>query len=473
MSIDIQPPRQPLSRDDSEAASNLLSYADQGLFLTLRSMDQESIIQAAWIYEHPLDEAGLRRFHQNFGYGIAGRSIERSVLPFGRHRWVASPGAPLDIEFCSPRTRSELAAWLDERAQLPVDPEWGPGWRLGVLPMTDGSTAVTLTGSHALGDGIAASMQVFQAVLGMRTDLGYPPANSRTRTRALLADLRQAARDMPDTLRALVALVKFLSREWRKNRQTARALPAKRRTPALPAIPAMELERNVILPAVFLTIDIEQWDATAQRLGGNGHSLLAGFGAKIAQRIGRLGDDGDVTLLIPISQRDSLDDGRANAVAMATAKVDPAGIERDLSAARAAMRGAVSKARSEPDQLAEVMALVPWVPRRAMRGMADITFGFTADRPVFCSNVGDMPAEIMRADGTDAEYMFIRGIDRRVTREALERRSGLLTVMSARAGGTVIMSVVGYEPGQPNTREWLRDVVDATLADFGLTGHIE
>lgn len=476
MSIEIQP-SQPLSSSESDApaeAANLLSYADQGLFLTLRSMDQESIIQAAWIYEHPLDEAGLRRFHQNFGYGVAGRSIERSALPFGRHRWVAAPGAPTDIEFCSPRERSELMAWLDERAQLPVDPEWGPGWRIGVLPMTDGSTAVTLTGSHALGDGIAASMQVFQAVVGMRTDLGYPPPKSRTRTRAVLADLRQTFRDLPDTGRALVALVRFLYQERSQRRLAAavKQLPA----PAvkqLPAVSAEELQRNVVLPAVFVTIDIAQWDGTAKRLAGNGHSLLAGFGAKIAQRIGRLGDDGDVTLLIPISQRTSLDDGRANAVVMATAKVDPAGIEGDLSAARTAMREAVSKARTEPDLLTEVMPLVPWLPRRAMRGMADATFGFTADRPVFCSNVGDMPAEIMRADGTDAEYVFIRGIDRRVTRDALERRSGLLTVMSGRAGGTVILSVVGYEPGAPNTRAWLRDVVDATLADFGLTGHIE
>ena len=470
MSIEIQPAAASSSNSGPASPadeSNLLSYADQGLFLTLRAMDQESIIQATWIYEHPLDEAGLQRFHQNFGYGVAGRSIERSALPFGRHRWVASPGAPTDIEFCSPRPRSEFSAWLDERAQLPVDPEWGPGWRIGVLPMTDGSTAVCMTGSHALGDGIAASMQVFQAVVGMRTDLGYPPPKSRTRARAALADLRQAVRDVPDAWRALVALARFLYRDRAHGRTKA---PAMRQ---LSAIPAEELQRNVVLPGVFVTIDAAEWDGVAVRLGGNGHSLLAGLGAKIAQRIGRLGDDGDVTLLIPISQRTSMDDGRANAVVMATAKVDPAGIESDLSAARAAMRSAVDKARTEPDLLADVMALVPWVPRRAMRAMADATFGFTADRPVFCSNVGDLPAEIMRADGTDAEYIFIRGIDRRVTREALERRSGLLTVMSGRAAGKVILSVVGFQPGQLNTAAWLRNVVVAVLADFGLNGRVE
>jgi hypothetical protein len=79
----------------------------------------------------------------------------------------------------------------------------------------------------------------------------------------------------------------------------------------------------------------------------------------------------------------------------------------------------------------------------------------------------------MRADGTDAECLFFRGIDRRVTREALERRSGLLTVMAGRASGKVCMSVVGYEPGQQNTSVWLRDAVVAVLAEFALTGHVE
>jgi len=180
-----------------------------------------------------------------------------------------------------------------------------------------------------------------------------------------------------------------------------------------------------------------------------------------------------VTLLIPISERESLDDDRANAVSMANAKIDPTGVATDLSAARTAMRNSVQKARDEPDQLAGIMALIPWVPKRAMRGIADTAFGFSADIPVFCSNVGDLPAEMLRADGTEAEYMFIRGIDRRVTREALEKRSGLLTVMAGRVGGRVLMSIVAYQPGWDNTRAALREVVVSALTDFGLNARIE
>lgn len=444
--------------------ANLLSYADQGMFLALRETDQESIIQAVWIYEHPVDYDGLRRFNENFGYGITGRLIERSPVPFGRHRWVSVPGAPLDIEIYSPRSRSELSDWVDEYAQLPMDPEYGPGWRIGVLPMTDGATAVCLAGSHALGDGIAAALRVVEAVFGTRTDLGYPPPKSRTRRQAIKADLRQAARDLPETGRAIKAAVRLLA-DRRKQPKAPRPQPA---------LPAGDLKRTVMLPGVFVTLDVAEWDATAARLGGNAHSLLAGFAARVAANMGRLNpQNSTATVLIPISQREMFNDGRANAVVIASVTLDPEGIDKDLTAARSAMRAAVQKARDEPDEMAAVLPLVPWLPKRAMRGMADATFGLSADQPVFCSNVGDLPAEILRIDGTEAEYLFIRGIDRRVTREALERRRGLLTVMAGRIGGRVLMSVVGYHPGFDNTKTALREVVSRTLTEFGVDGRIE
>lgn len=463
--VAVRPVRKFLSRRGSaERPANLLSFADQGLFLTLRATDQESIMQATWVYEHPLDHEGLARFHDNFGYGAAGRLIERSPLPFGRHRWVASPGPAVGLETSPARERAALTDWLDERAQLPVDPEFGPGWRIGVLPMTDGSTAVTLTGSHGLADGIAAAIQIVQAVLGMRTDLGYPPPHHRTRTRAVIADLGQTLRDLPKTFRALFALVKLLLRQRGQH-----ALP---RPPA--GSYAGDPGENVMLPAVFATLDLNEWDSTAARLGGNGHSLLAGLAAKLAQRLGRVNpQDGSVTVLIPISERASVDDGRANAVVVASTRLDPDGVEHDLGPARSAMRDSVDKARREPDQLAEIMPLVPWVPKRAAKLLTDAAFGFTADLPVFCSNVGDLPPEMLRADGTEAEYLFIRGIDRRVTREALERRSGLLTVMAGRVGGRLVLSVVSYQPGAENTKEHLREVLSAAFADYSLRGRIE
>lgn len=468
MSVEARPTWRRFRRRATETAhsDNLLGYTDQTLFIATRATDQEAIIQATWIYEHPVDYEALHRFYNNFGYGLAGRLIERSPLPFGRHRWVSSLGAPLDIEIAEPRPRSELSDWCDERSQLPVDAERGPGWRIGILPMTDGSTAISMCGSHCLGDGIAAAMRAFEAINGITPDLGYPKPGSRTRSQAIVEDLWQTARDFPATLKALRALIALLYKR-RAELRRPKSSPTK-------GIPEFELRQNVLLPAVSLSVDLIAWDARAKELKGNGHSLIAGFAAKIAEHIGRVNtQDGTVTLMTPISDRALADtDNRANAVAIANVKFDPTGVCTDLTGARDAMREGVKSARAETDEVADILPLIPWLPKRAVGGMAGAALGFSADLPVSCSNVGDLPPELLGIDGTQAEYLFFRGTDRRVTREALERRHGLLTILAARMGGHNLITVVAYQPGWDNTKEKLREVVEQTLAEFNLPGKI-
>ena len=161
-------------------------------------------MQIVWIYEHPVDFDKLRRTYRNAGYGLMGRRIERSPLPFGRHRWVSAVGQSLDIDFAEcARPRAELTDWVDERAQLPVDPECGPGWHAAVLPLTDGSTAATVVISHCLADGVAGLILIFEAITDNVRDLGYPPPHSRTRLRAAVSDLRETVQDLPQSARAL------------------------------------------------------------------------------------------------------------------------------------------------------------------------------------------------------------------------------------------------------------------------------
>ena len=123
---------------------------------------------------------GLRRFHRNLGCGLLGRRIERSPLPFARDRWVkAAASEDIDIA-ATPRRRADVSAWADERARLPIDPEWGPGWHLGVLPLEDGGTAVSLVASHTVVDAVGFGQAIADAAEGRTRDLGYPPAGSRT-----------------------------------------------------------------------------------------------------------------------------------------------------------------------------------------------------------------------------------------------------------------------------------------------------
>ena len=445
---------------------NRLSFTDQVMFLAVRATGQESVVQAVWVYEHPVDFDGLRRVHRNFGYGLLGRRIEPSPLPFGRHRWVSSQGPTTDIDIAEcARPRAELSDWADERAQLPIDPEWGPAWHWGVLPLTDGSTAVSMVASHCLADGFGGFATLVDAVNGNIRDFDYPPPRSRTRRRAMVSDARQTVQDAPEVARTLGVAAKLA---FRRRHDFARS-KASRPT----AILGDGADCNVVVPAVTIYVDLDDWDARAKTLSGTSHSLVAGFAAKLGERMGRRrSDDGAVTLNIPVSDR-TQDDTRANAVLLADVSVDPTQVTTDLSGVRVAIRQGLKTAREVPDPALRLLPLTPFIPKRAVKRGADVMFGFAADLPVSCSNLGDLDPAIGRPDGTDAEYVMLRGVDRYVTRQALEQRRGLLTVVAGRIVGKMSVNIVAYQPGGKNSKAHLRELAGHTLAEFDLTGVID
>ena len=422
-------------------------------------------MQIVWIYEHPVDFDRLRRTYRNVGYGLMGRRIERSPLPFGRHRWVSAVGQPLDIDFAEcARPRAELSDWVDERAQLPVDPECGPGWHAAVLPLTDGSTAVTVVISHCLADGVAGLILIFEAITDNIRDLGYPPPHSRTRLRAAVSDLRETVQDLPQSARALREAAKLV---FRGRHDIAR--PAASRITSTLGDGA---DGKVIVPAVTIYVDLEDWDARANTLGGTSYSLFAGVAAKLGEHLGRCRSaDGTVTLLIPFSDR-TLDDTRAMAMSFAKVSVDPTQVTTDLSDARVIIKEALKTAREAPDPAQQILPLTPFIPKRAVQRIGDLMFGF-ADSAVLCSNLGDLPAEIASLDGTAAEYVMLRGVDQNVTRQYIESVGGQLVVVGGRLLGKMSMSVIAYQPGGKNSKQDLRELVARTLAEFGLTGRID
>ncbi|OCB54629.1 hypothetical protein A5722_19860 [Mycobacterium vulneris] len=440
---------------------NRLSYTDQAMFLALRATGEESMAQLVWVYERPVDLDAVRKLHENLGFGLFGRRIETSALPFGRHRWVSAtgPAAPLDIAG-SARPRHELTDWADERAGLPIDPETGPGWRLGVLPMTDGSTAISLEISHCLTDGMGAVLTITDAMKGIRRELGYPAPQSRTRFRALKSDARETLLSLPEVGRTLAKTVRLA---YQRRGDISRSAPP-------PQVGyAGDPDAEVQVPVISVFVDLDAWDRRAEELQGNSHSLLAGFAARLGARLGRQrADDGAVSLLIPIADREE-NDTRANAVSLDSIAVNPAPVTTDLSDARAVIRAGFKKRREEPDESLELLPLIPFVPKIAVKRGADVLFGF-ADLPVSCTNLGDLDPELGRADGTDCAYLMLRGVNGRIPRKLLEQRRGLLTVASGRLGGQISITVVGYEPGAVNTKQSLREHVVHVLGEFGLTG---
>jgi hypothetical protein len=448
---------------------NRLSFMDQAMFLVQRASGRNAVVQCVWVYEHAIDLAALRRFHRRLGDGLLGRRIERSLLPFARHRWVRDRGqADADIDIAErARPRAELSDWLGERAQLWVDAERGPGWHLGVLPLTDGSTAVSLVASHCLVDGLGVIGAVADAAGGNTRDLGYPPPRSRPRLRGLAQDARQTMGGAPDVWRAIVGATKMTRRRPRDETPS----PPRRPLP----VHAAEQDEPVVVPAVAIHVDLDEWDVRAGDLGGTSHHLAAGLAAKLAEGMGRrrIGD-GAVTLQIPLSDRTE-GDTRANTLSFVDVRIDPAPVTSDLSDARAAIREAFEALRRAPEQASPLLPLAPlapFAPRRALRRLTEGAFSY-ADLPVAFSSMGDMPPLADSPDGTQAEYAFGGGVIQRVMRRDLERAHGELALFLLRTGGKMCITVTAYRPCERNSKSELRDLVARALAEFHLTGVIE
>src|ERR1700741_3227938 len=189
--------RQASDESDLTKMSNVLDLVDQTVFLGERATGATCLGQCVWVYNRAIDIDALRRFHHHLERGRLARRIERSPLPFGRHRWV-SPSDPSHLEIvATPRPREEFDAWLDEQASTPLDSEHGPEWHLAVLPFTDGGAGVSFVISHCLTDGVGGCEALAAAATGRDDAITWPAAASRPRWRALREDARQTARDTP------------------------------------------------------------------------------------------------------------------------------------------------------------------------------------------------------------------------------------------------------------------------------------
>jgi len=433
--------------------NNVLDLVDQSFF---RLEQAAGVGQCVWVYDRPVDIDGLRRFHEHLQRGRLSRRIERSPLPFGRHRWV-SPSDQPELEIvATPRPREEFDAWLDQQANIPLDAEHGPGWHLAMLPFTDGGAAVSLVLTHCLTDGIGGCVAIVEAACGYDSAIDWPAAGSRRRWQALRQDARQTVRDIPAIGRAAVAAARFA----RRNRGRAGSA-----TP--PPAPLAGVDELVALPTATIFLDADEWDARADSLGGTSNTLLAGLAARLAERMGRVAADGSVTLAMPVNERVA-DDTRANAVAMVDITVDPAPAATDLREIRAATKQALIRHREVPDERQDLLPLVPLLPRRLTRRMASVATGGVTN-VVVSSNLGAAPPAVNQPDGTDASHVALLSRYPGVTKSMMHQLGGLLVVHSARVHNQVFVSVLGYQPGRPNSNDDLRRDLSRALSDFSLT----
>lgn len=447
----------------SSQVENGLAYIDQASFLGLRALGRGPVIQYIWIYERGVDLDGLRRFQRNLQHTLIGRLIERSPLPFGRHRWVSCPAPDnLDVAVVE-RSRDQVWEWVDERSFLPADPELGPPWHLGVQPLIGGGAAVSLAVSHTTGDAVAGVMSIVDAVNGVRRDYDLPPPRVRSRRQAIVQDIGLSARSAAEIPSAIAAAARLAREEGDDLSRSAKVAPPTARARS-------SREGRLVVPRVYGAVDAGEWRERASALNGTSNVLFAGFSARLGFRLGRFDHDGRAVLSIPVSERAD-GDTRANPLNSITVLADPDQVTVDLSGLRGALKQALIELGAAGNTLLAPLALIPFTPKVVVRRLENLIL--KVGKPVGCTNVGDMPEETNRPDGTDADFFGIRGGEAGVTTAVLERLGGHLLVSAASMRGKVWFSVASWEADRTNTPAALSEVVAASLADFGLVAELE
>lgn len=440
--------------------SNVLDVLDQRTFDLGLAIGVNSLLQSAWIYDRPVDIEGLRQFHDHLRRGRLSRGIERSPLPFGRHRWVASDNTS-ELEIVeTPRPREEFDDWLGEQINTPLDCERGPGWHLAMLPFTDGGSGVSLVVSHCLIDGVGLCEALADAALGRDDPISWPAPETRGRWRAVSQDAWQTVRDIPAMARGVVAAIRLA----RRSREGATA-PATSTITTSPA-PAALSDESITVPMATILVDADEWDSRAEALGGTSNTLLVGLAARLAHRAGRVGADGSVVVMMPVNQRAD-GDTRANARSSVAVTVDPALATTDLREIRAAVKETLIRHGQVPDEEHAVNAIIPLLPKRFLGATSRVG----SPNQVGSSNLGVVNPAATRADGTEADHFAVKVLPYLGLTEAmLHRFGGTQSFLSGRANGRVFVSAHSYLPGGTNSNERLRQNLSNALNDFSLTG---
>jgi hypothetical protein len=462
-----------------------LAMLDQAAFLRLRATGQGSVCQCTWVYDRDVDIEELRIFNRNLGAGLLGRRIERSPLPFGRHRWVIDASSPAIDLTAACRPRDDIGAWIEQRARVTVDPQWGPTFHLGVLPLADGGTAITLVASHCIVDGLGLATAIAEAVKGEGRDFGYLQAHSRSRWRAVSEDLADAVRALPAVIRALIATLLILLRlsPDAPDAPDAKAPTAAPHRPVVAGdddeaeLPSVTMLPSVTtLPSVTMQTDASAWDTRARELNGSGNTLFIAFAARLARRMGRIHPDGNtVTVVLPVSER-SAGDNRANALTSITLAVDSDAVMDDMRRVRADVKSRLASLAQQPNEMLAALPLIPFTPRWLVRHTEGIAMA-SGQLPVGCSNLGNFDTVIGRIDGEDATEVSMRLAEQGITRRRIERIHGQLFCGSGTVNGSRFITVVAYQSAAEsaatntaaNTAQPTRELALGALADLHLS----
>jgi hypothetical protein len=451
----------------SSEARHRLAWLDYVAYELFRSTGRSQLMQCLWLYDREVDRAALARTYDRLAALSFNRLIEPSPLPLARPRWVKPAGPPEPIEMSAEvLPRSQLMPWANRHARRLIDPVAGPAWRMAIQHFDDGITVVSIVGSHLVLDGIGALRAIEAAANAVEVPNHYLPLGRRGRFAGAMSDMGQILLDTP---LCLAALTRMANAGWHKRpAETATSIKAANRN----GNPGATIELAVIAAGIAA----RDWDACARRLGGHPNTLLHGFVATLAARLGRRrASDGAVSLIVPVDRRRGLDDNRALAIAFRSLNVAPEPLTQDLRPLSAPLKALLLGVKdNETDALASLLPAIAWMPRTFATALVNRLFTYDDDRPVSCSNLGTLRDGLARIDGTPCQRILARAVDVNVTRRDLARSQGHLVIVASRYRQTVTLCIEACQlDPSPTTAGELREATAQTLAEFALEAIIE
>jgi len=444
-----------------------LAWLDQLAYELYRVTGRNQLMQCLWLYDQGVNLEALQKTIERLAALSFNRLIEPSVLPWGRPRWVKPCQAPAPINIpTGSLPRSQLLQWANRHARTPIDPVRGPAWRVAVQEFDDGTTAVSFLGSHLVLDGMGALRAIETAAMGIELPNPYLRQGARSGWAACMADALQILSDVPKTLFALFKIV-----------QTSLLGPSLQNQSATTPPPSTSSTEHMFvdLPSVAVTLDLQIWQGCARRLGGRTTALLPAFVASLAAQMGRRrASDGSVSLLVPFNTRYSLNDDRAIAIEFRTMTITPDGLPSNLRRMDEPMKAVLQNKNGATDTLTLSLPAIAWMPSLLSKALVNQLFMYNDELPVSCSNLGTLPEGLGRIDGKRCTHVLTRAVDTKVTQQELDRSRGHLVVVASRFGKSISLCIEAYQPGpSPTTVESLRQMVEQTLADYGMQAEIE
>lgn len=446
------------------APSNRLGYDDEVFLRMATVIGMPVVAQNAWRFPTEIPVAEVERVSAALARGPLNRLVVRSRVPAARSRYVRSSArAPLAVhpERLAPEA---VMAWLDEVAQIELDPLEGPGWALAMAYTTDGRTIVSFNVSHVVADGKLKHDALIDASLG------------EVRPQLPVDDLAAVQVRLVDDLRDAAGML----------RKAYAGLRAARKTGRLPKIDA-QLSGDRPLPEerpddgvrhriakVVADCPVEDWRAAATAGGGTANGLFVAITVEVLLAAGIAEAGRPVAVSLPVSMRGDRTDLRSNATSGVTIAVDTevregVGVVTDLATIRARSKEQFTTLfdGTRPDKRQFFRPFLQIAPDALARRLA----GNITTPLCLASNLGSHSAGFQAPFVADqpAESILLHAVPVGVTRGQLRRQRGGVTAWWGEGNGLATLTIHGLDPDRIPDADTLRGLVADVYARWGLT----